>query len=108
MRYQSFAEFWPFYLGEHRLPVCRAWHYLGTTASAVLLIVLLLFQLWPWLWLVLIAGYGPAWIGHYIFEKNKPATFQYPLWSLMADYKMFFLAISGKLKDELNRYFPKA
>jgi hypothetical protein len=103
-RIQSFQEFWPYYLGEHRKAVCRAWHYFGTTASLLTLLTVAVTQQWHWIWLIFIAGYGPAWVGHFVFEKNKPATFQYPLWSLIADYKMFFLAIRGGLSDELKRY----
>lgn len=103
-RIQSFAEFWPYYLGEHRRPVCRAWHYLGTTASLAALGVIVVTQQWHWIWLVLVAGYGPAWIGHFVFEKNKPATFKYPLWSLLADYKMYYLALSGQLRKELDHH----
>lgn len=103
-RIQTFADFWPYYLGEHRRPVCRAWHYLGTTASLVALAIVAVSGHWQWIWLVLLAGYGPAWIGHFVFEKNRPATFKYPLWSLMADYKMYFMAITGQLRKELDRH----
>ncbi|NVJ59116.1 MAG: DUF962 domain-containing protein [Gammaproteobacteria bacterium] len=99
----TFAEFWPYYLGEHKRIVCRAWHYFGTAASILVAVVLIASQRWEWLWLVLIAGYGPAWIGHYVFEKNRPATFRHPFWSLMADYKMFGYAITGRLGRELEK-----
>ncbi|NVJ49099.1 MAG: DUF962 domain-containing protein [Gammaproteobacteria bacterium] len=100
----TFAAFWPFYLGEHRSPTARSLHYLGTSASLIMLGVVISMQAWPWLWLVLVAGYGPAWIGHFFFERNRPATFQYPLWSLLADYKMFAFAITGRLRDEYQKY----
>ena len=106
-RYQSFEAFWPYYLYEHRLINCRALHYFGTVLSAVLLIIFLFNQMWAWLPIVLVAGYGPAWIGHFFIEKNRPATFQYPLWSLMGDYKMFYMALTGKLRPELSRLFGK-
>ena len=102
-RINNFAEFWPYYLGEHKSKVCRAWHYFGTTASLIAIIVLIIFGLWQWFWLVLVAGYGPAWIGHFVFEKNRPATFKYPFWSLLADYKMYLYAITGRLKNELQQ-----
>lgn len=101
---KTFREFWPYYLGEHRLPSNRLLHYLGTALSLLLLGVLLLNQRWHLLPFVLLAGYGFAWVGHFIIEKNKPATFKYPLWSLLADYKMFFFAITGKLKKDLVKY----
>ena len=101
---QSFAEFWPYYLAEHRLPACRALHYLGTSAASIGLLVLLALAAWQWLWLVLLLGYGPAWIGHFVIEKNRPATFTYPRWSLLADYKMFGLFLTGKLPAEMDRH----
>ena len=102
---KSFKEFWPFYLGEHRLPSNRLLHYIGTTASLALLIYLIATAQWLWVPLVLVVGYGPAWIGHFTIEKNRPATFTYPLWSLMADYKMLFMAMTGQLKKEWPKYF---
>ncbi len=69
----SFHEFWPYYLGEHRLITCRVLHYIGTIASASLLTYLLVIQQYHLLPLVLAAGYGPAWIGHFFIEKNRPA-----------------------------------
>jgi len=107
-KFQSFEEFWPYYLGEHKLIVCRALHYIGTVASSVLLVFLIIAQKWSWLPLVLVVGYGPAWIGHFFVEKNKPATFTYPWWSLLGDYKMFYLALKGELRGELSRLFGKA
>jgi hypothetical protein len=104
-QYHSFEEFWPYYLGEHKLISCRVLHYIGTVASAGLLIGLIVAQQWPWLPLVLVAGYGPAWIGHFFIEKNRPATFTYPWWSLLGDYKMLYMAIKGELRAELSRLF---
>lgn len=104
-RYQSFKEFWPYYLSEHKLITCRALHYVGTIASATLLIYFIVTQQWALLPLVLIAGYGPAWIGHFFIEKNRPATFTYPWWSFMGDYKMCYMAIKGELRGELSRLF---
>lgn len=104
-RIQSFEAFWPYYVGEHRLPSCRVAHYLGSVAAPVMLITALALQLW---WLVLlfpVAGYGPAWVGHFIIEKNRPATFTYPVWSLIADYKMLGLALRGKMADEVTRLY---
>ncbi len=106
--FKSFEEFWPYYLGEHKLIVCRSLHYIGTVASAVLLVFLLISQQWHLLPVVLVVGYGPAWIGHFFIEKNRPATFTYPWWSLIGDYKMFYMAIRGELRGELSRLFGAA
>jgi len=105
--FQSFEAFWPYYLGEHRLIVCRGLHYLGTVASFVLLLGLIVSKQWIWLPTVLLAGYGPAWIGHFFIEKNRPATFTYPWWSLLGDYKMFYMALRGEIRPELSRLFGK-
>jgi len=102
---KTFSEFWPYYLGEHRLPRNRILHYIGTFLSGVILILMLLTQYWWLIPLVLVAGYGPAWVGHFFLEKNRPATFTYPLWSLAADYKMFYYALTGRLKHEWPKYF---
>ena len=81
-RFRTYAEFWPFYLREHAKPSTRAVHYVGTIASAALLVWAVASQNW---WLLLgvpLFGYGPAWFGHFFIEKNRPATFEAPFWSL--------------------------
>ena len=103
--FKTFQEFWPYYLSEHKLIKCRALHYIGTVASAALLIYLLASQQYVMLPFVLVAGYGPAWIGHFFIEKNRPATFTYPKWSFYGDYKMCYMAITGQLRGELSRLF---
>ncbi|MCA3358238.1 MAG: DUF962 domain-containing protein [Roseomonas sp.] len=101
--FKSFAEFWPYYLREHAKPATRALHFTGTGAGLLLAFVAL-FTGNYWLLLVaLICGYGPAWIGHFFVEKNRPATFRHPLWSLAADFRMFFFFITGRLGSELRR-----
>ena len=102
-RIPSFVEFWPYYLGEHRLKACRALHYLGTSCASLLLLVMLLTGNFWLLIPALVGGYGPAWVGHFFIEHNRPATFTYPFWSFAADYKMFFLALQGKMQGELDR-----
>jgi hypothetical protein len=97
-RYQSFAEFWPYYLNEHSKPATRALHALGSFAAIALLIVLVAIGKW-WLFpLAFVPGYGLAWFGHFFVEKNRPATFTYPLWSFMGDWKMLALILTGRLK----------
>jgi len=101
-RIESYAEFWPYYLREHSLLSCRVLHYAGTLGSLVMLGVALYTNLWLLL-AVPLCGYAPAWIGHFFIEKNRPATFTYPLWSLVSDFRMFALAMSGRLGPELDR-----
>lgn len=101
-RYQSFWEFFPFYLSEHGDRTNRILHFVGTSLVITIAVVAAV-TLNPWLLLAMpVAGYGFAWVGHFIVEKNRPATFTYPLWSLMGDFVMFGLALSG----QLHRYMP--
>lgn len=102
-RYSSFAEFWPFYLREHSRPATRALHYVGTTLVVALAILLVLTGNWLLLAAMPLAGYFFAWAAHFTIEHNRPATFKYPLWSLGADFKMWALAIAGRLGPELER-----
>ncbi len=99
----TFDDFWPHYVHAHRNPVNRALHYAGTSAALGSVAAAALTLNPAWLLLAPVAGYGPAWIGHYVFEKNKPATFQHPLWSLRGDLKMFSLALRGRMRAEVER-----
>lgn len=102
-RYQSFAEFFPYYLSEHSDPVNRVLHYLGTgSAIALYVVALATWTLWPAL-VAPLAGYAPAWIGHFVVEKNRPATFTYPFWSLLGDFVMLFLFLTGQLSKRMPR-----
>jgi hypothetical protein len=97
-RYKSFADFYPFYLHQHSNRTCRRIHVIGTSLVAGAFIAFLL-TLNPW-WLLAmpVVGYGFAWVGHFVFEKNRPATFKYPLWSLMGDWRMWFETLIGRRK----------
>ena len=95
-RYTSFAEFYPYYLQEHSNATCRRLHYVGSLLVLCILAYTLLSQQWLWLLAIPLVGYGFAWVGHFFFEKNRPATFQYPLWSLMGDFRLFFETVTGR------------
>ena len=100
---QSYADFWPYYLREHAQPATRGWHYVGTGFALALLVFLLVTQKWALLPLVLVCGYFFAWVSHGLIEKNKPATFTYPLWSLGSDFKMLFHFLTGTMARELEK-----
>ncbi|MGE5952630.1 MAG: Mpo1-like protein [Qipengyuania vulgaris] len=102
-RYSTFSEFWPFYLREHSKPRTRALHYFGTTLVVLLALGAILTQRWLLLAAMPVAGYFFAWVAHFGVEKNRPATFTYPLWSLGADFKMWWMWLTGKLGPELRR-----
>lgn len=100
-RKANYAEFWPFYLQEHAKPATRYFHYAGTTLVIAIALLAVLSQRWLLLLAMPVAGYFFAWISHALIERNKPATFTHPLWSLMSDFRMFFYWISGQLDREL-------
>ncbi len=100
-RFKSFREFWPYYLSEHSRPATRALHLIGSVAALASLAACLVMQRWLLIPLAFIPGYGAAWIAHFFIEKNKPATFKYPLWSFLADYKMVGLMLLGKINAEV-------
>jgi hypothetical protein len=102
--HRTYAEFWPFYLREHSKPQTRGLHYIGSIASVVVLIWAVATQSWWWLLVVPVAGYAFAWFAHFFIEKNKPATFKAPLWSLISDYRMCALWLTGRLGNELMKY----
>jgi len=95
--YASFRDFYPFYLGEHRHPVSRRLHVSGTLLALLLLVVALASGRWVLLWAVPLAGYGCAWVGHFFFEKNTPATFTHPLYSLRGDLQMLYDVLTGRV-----------
>ena len=90
MAFRSFAEFYPFYLTEHSNRVSRRLHFVGTSISLVLLVAAANRHSWSLVVLALVQGYALAWIGHFFFEHNRPATFHHPLWSFMGDWRMWW------------------
>lgn len=101
-RLRTFAEFWPFYLREHRRPTTRALHYAGTSLVLLVALAALVSGRTGLLALLPVAGYGFAWLSHFGIERNRPATFTYPLWSLAADVRMWALWITGRLGPHLE------
>ena len=100
---ETFEQFWDFYVGAHRKKSTRVLHFIGTTTAMACVAGGLLTKR-RWLLLAApIAGYGPAWIGHFFAEKNKPASFEYPLWSLRADFVMWWKTLRGEMQAEVDR-----
>lgn len=97
-RYTSLKAFYPFYLSEHRNPACRRLHFVGTGLVIVSFVAFWFTFHWLYLAIIPVLGYGFAWVGHYFYEQNKPATFQYPLYSLASDFILFWHLLIGREK----------
>lgn len=97
-KYTSLKEFYPYYLTEHQNPTSRVLHFIGTGLVLVVLVAALTMAQYIWLAAIPLIGYGFAWVGHFFFEKNKPATFTYPFYSLASDFILFFDLLRGKEK----------
>jgi hypothetical protein len=95
-RYSSLKEFFPFYLREHQHPTSRILHFTGTALIGLWIALAVISRNPTWLWMLPIGGYGFAWVGHAFFERNKPATFQYPLYSLASDFILFWRLLTGR------------
>ena len=97
-RFSNFREFYPFYLGEHSNRTCRRLHFIGSTLVLATLPVAIGTRDARWLWLAPLFGYGFAWVGHVVFEKNRPATFKHPLYSFAGDWVMFWNILRGRVR----------
>lgn len=95
-RFASFREFYPYYLGEHSDRMCRRMHFVGTSLVLVCLGLAVALSPW-WLLAVPLVGYGFAWVGHFVFEKNRPATFKHPVYSLAGDWVMYGEMLRGRI-----------
>lgn len=97
-QFRNFKEFYPFYLTQHSKLNCRRLHFAGTLLVIITLLLAVGTGRWRLLWLLPIFGYGFAWLGHLLFEKNRPATFTHPLYSLLGDFLMFAQILTGRLR----------
>lgn len=95
--FARFRDFYPFYLGEHTNRTCRRLHFIGSSLVLVIVALALALRDARWLLLAPVAGYGFAWVGHFAFEKNRPATFKHPLYSLAGDWVMFWDVLRGRV-----------
>ena len=97
-KFKTFRDFYPYYLAEHTNATCRTLHFIGSSlVLAALAMALITRNAW-WFAAMPLAGYGFAWVGHFFFEKNRPATFTYPLYSFAGDWVMYFQLLAGKIK----------
>jgi len=97
-KYNNFSEFYPFYLSQHQNTVCRRLHFMGSIFVILLIFYIAISGKLSLLYLLPLTGYGFAWVGHFFFEKNKPATFTYPAYSLLGDWVMFKDILIGRIK----------
>lgn len=103
-KYANLAEFWPFYLNEHRNGVNRWLHYIGSTLGIGVVVSCLLTRHYAYIPLAFVCGYAFAWVGHFLIEKNRPATFIYPLMSFASDWRLWFMILTGRTRSEYAKY----
>lgn len=106
--FDSFEAFWPHYVGAHRKPLCRGLHYLGSTLALGCTATGVVTANPLWLLAAPLVGYGLSWVGHFALERNVPATFGNPLYSVRGDFRMLRLALTGRMADEVTRLYGSA
>ena len=100
---QNYSEFWDFYVSEHQLPLTRLLHFTGTSLGIVLALFFIVRGQWYFFPVFLVVGYGFAWFAHFVIEKNRPASFRFPFWSFISDFKMMWYMVSGRMSGEVAR-----
>ena len=99
----NYDEFWDYYVREHSRPMTRVLHFVGTSLGLVLLGWFVWNRMWVYITFCFVVGYAFAWFAHFVVEKNRPATFQYPFWSFISDYKMMWYMATGRMGAEVER-----
>lgn len=99
----NYTEFWDFYVSEHSLPLTRLLHFAGTSFGIALAVFFIARGQWYFFPSFFVVGYGFAWFAHFVIEKNKPASFRFPLWSFISDFKMMWFMITGRMGREVAR-----
>lgn len=99
----SYSEFWDFYVREHSRPLTRLLHFLGTVLGVGLVIFFIARGQWYFFPVFLVVGYSFAWFAHFVVEKNRPATFKYPVWSFISDFRMVWYMLTGRMAREIKR-----
>ncbi len=100
---QDYSEFWDFYVSEHSLPATRLLHFIGTSLGIALLIFFVARGQWYFFPAFFIVGYALAWFAHFVVEKNRPASFRFPFWSFISDFKMMGYMLTGRMRREVER-----
>lgn len=103
----NYSEFWDFYVQEHSKPLTRLLHFIGTSLGIILLAIFVWRGMWLFIPLCFVTGYAFAWFAHFVVEKNRPATFKYPGWSFISDYKMMWYMLTGRMGREVERVSNK-
>lgn len=104
---KTYGEFWDFYVQEHSKPMTRILHLVGTTLGVALLVFFIATGRWYFFPLFLVVGYAFAWSAHFFVEKNRPATFKYPLWSFISDFRMIWYMLTGRMGREVERVLAR-